>query len=293
MDTLGGSYHFVSDVALPGIWLPNRQILRKPWWLPGRPLSRDEREARDAVMPAAFVAERAKGTGTAAASYNVTVASITTGNHLIILVVVGIPASGSCAVTSVTDNAAGGSNTYTVDVGTPSVQITSVEGCYICSGWIDPGKGAPTQLTINISVTATIAWKVEEFSGLNSTGWFDTGQVAAGQTTTAQTSPSATPARSGELAVGGFVVARIESAWTVGAIGSQTSVQAGTTRNANPDLAFEYVLSCDAGSQTAAGTWATAPATTASSKDLIAFYEPPPKSLVGLANRAQRRFARR
>lgn len=289
MDANGDRHDFVTAIAVP--YRPSlfdQFRARVGSWL--------DEQLKDLVTPTAgFVAERAKGADAGAATTrNISVTGVSTGNHLILWIHIGIPVSGTRNVSSITDNAAGGSNTYNIDNSQASSATGSQVGHCLASAYIDPAKGAPTTITVN-STNVALGWKVEEFSGLATTAWFDTTNIGAGAATTGQTSGSATPAGAGELSIGIFSAALAETSWTVGNIGGVGSTQAGTTRNASPDLAFEYVLNGVSGAQTAAGTWASAPTIAAGSRAGIAFYKPipPPVSLVFIAGRALRRFARR
>lgn len=220
-------------------------------------------------MAAAFVAERGKGVTASGTAPTISVTGITAGNHLIILLGIPVPGTGTNSITSVTDDVG---NTYTIDLLVTATATGSASGMALVSGYC---ASAPSTLTINQASGATTSYKIEEFSGLATSNWFDTGNHGAGTTTTGQTSPSATPAAAGELAVGVFTVSRAETTFTSGNIGGIASTQAGTPRNASVDLGFEYVLSCASGLQTSAGTWASAPITIASCSDCIAFYKLP------------------
>lgn len=228
-------------------------------------------------MAVAFVAERAKG-GTTSATPAISVSGISTGNHVIILVCIATPASGTRSVSSVADDKG---NTYQIDLQTASAAGGTI-GIAVISAWIDPAKGAPATITLTMSASATVGYKVEEFSGLASTSWLDNAASGACTATTAQTTPSVTPAASGELAVAGGASVAAQASLTTGNIGGSASTQAGTSRNAASDVGFEYLLSCNSGAQTGAWTWATAPVSTNAGRNALVFYKaiPPvtPKS---------------
>lgn len=217
-------------------------------------------------MALAFVAERAKGTNAAGTTQNISV-SPTQGNSLVLWLVFGPPGTGTANVSSITDNATP-ANTWTVD----STKASSASGATTGGAWCSCANVAnvPTQITVTMSASVTVVYKVEEFSGGPIT--FDAGNVAQGTATAAETTGSVTPAGAGELAVAGFATSgTAESSFTVGG----SYLQAGTTRNAAPDIAFEYLLSGSSGAQTASGTWATAPALAAQTVNGLAFYKPP------------------
>ena len=156
-------------------------------------------------MAIAFVAERYKNAAAVQPGNGVTntlgVSGISVGNHLIILVSLRGGAAGAVITpVSASDNAG---NTYTLDVSLPSTSSTM--GVALLSAHMG---AAPTQVTLtfnNAGASAvTCAFKVEEFSGLASTGYFDVGASSTPAATFTPTWPTITPAAAGELIFAGL-----------------------------------------------------------------------------------------
>jgi len=217
----------------------------------------------------AFVAERYKNAAAVQPGNGVTntlgVSGISVGNHLIILVSLRGGAAGAVITpVSASDNAG---NTYTLDVSLPSTSSTM--GVALLSAHMG---AAPTQVTLtfnNAGASAvTCAFKVEEFSGLASTGYFDVGASSTPAATLTPTWPTITPAAAGELIFAGLAGGgNAQSSFTPGG----SYVQAGTPRNAAPEIIGQYLLSCPSGAQNATGTCAT----TTSPALAIGAYKPP------------------
>lgn len=112
-------------------------------------------------------------TGTSASVHTVSIsAAPSTGNHLILFFVI----AGGRTMTGVTDNAG---NTWQVD---KTLSNTTNHGLAIASAYL---TAVPTSLSATFSSTGVAAAVCHEFSGLDTTAWFDQQNgTAAGNTTT-------------------------------------------------------------------------------------------------------------
>jgi hypothetical protein len=223
-------------------------------------------------MAAAFVQENYEAAPASAATISITGAGYVapaTGHHVIIVVLNGTVSAGG-GVSSCADDVG---NTYNVDANTNS--SGTVTGAAILSGYIDPANGAPGTITVTMSKAMTTGVRVEEWSGLPTTAFFDKATIAAGTATTGQTSASVTPIGAGELAIMAAIEQGTVTTWATGNIGTQASSDCGPVQGGGASrlIGCEYVLACDAGAQTGAGTWASAPGSANNTKNILAFYK--------------------
>lgn len=189
------------------------------------------------------------GSATAACNGLTSVAitySPTAGNQVILVVQGGN--QGGAAVSSVTDNATGGSSTYNSDLSDTS------NGYYITGILSTPNvKSGVTTVTVNLGASSTGGSIVLfEFSGGNTSGWFD--KASGGGTftnSTTATTPALTPAGSGELSVGAF--ANDSGNFSFTGSSGWTAVNKGDTTNGE-GWAGAYNTSIGTGSTTASCT---------------------------------------
>jgi hypothetical protein len=195
-------------------------------------------------MPAAYVAERAKGgsvvtTGTAK-SFPISVTGITPGNLIFVALSFVTNQWGNLNVSDNQGNSYG-----------------TVGGAGGTAGYIVPfvaqiGAVAPTTITVTLDVTAspnlTVAYKVLEFTGVTSSR-DSAPQFGGGATGTNVTIPSMAPAVATDLYIG-FINSSVAQLPPSGITTGFTF--AGTPRNAAPDLCAFYKIG--AGTPTGAVT---------------------------------------
>jgi hypothetical protein len=124
----------------------------------------------------------------------------TAGDGLLIFVM----DNGTATVNTPTDNAAGGSSTYTSLF---SGACNPPTGAYNCGLWIACNVKAFTTITANFSVADVGAMMVAEYTGQSTTACNDVVSTAATGTGTAMTAgTTATTAQAAELVAGAFLI---------------------------------------------------------------------------------------
>jgi hypothetical protein len=182
----------VSELALPGLWLPTRpgivvpklEIGKRRWWW----------RAKDVVVPAVAL-DKALGTGNAAASGTCTMSTaLTITSGAIVVIAIGAFRSGSLTNLAMS----GGGLTWATDqfVGSGNIKIA------ICSAKVPAGLVSSTTLTATPTPAGNCDWIIGggSFLGIDTTGTIFTGANGAGATGTAHTSGSIT-ANAGDLLV--------------------------------------------------------------------------------------------
>ena len=153
---------------------------------------------------------------------NITVPATTAGNLIVVCVMAG---NGNNRVTSVTDNATGGSNTYVQCTGARSAVTTGINGnrrfsdIWYCEG---AARGGATTITVNFNNnTANFPSGVGvlEYSGALSTGAFLTAGANSGSANPA-VCPSLSVSTDGDVLVtcitlAGGSVTSVASPWTL------------------------------------------------------------------------------
>lgn len=212
-------------------------------------------------MAIAFVAQRLSEHHASSSSWTTSSFTAgTTGNLLV--AVIALNAAGASSVSSITDNGTG--SAWQLDVNTAAVSGVN-DGLCVASTTI--GSGAPTTLTINLTVAVASAYKIAEFSGVATAAWLDVAGTSKAQAAnTTATTNTLTPAVAGELIIGGFAVSAAQSGFTAGA---NYSTFGTPTNTANPDVCAEYNLNGTT-SETNGGTYA-ANASTAGRGVLVAY----------------------
>ena len=181
-----------------------------------------------------------------------TISGLTLNNFLIVGIHLGPPNVGTVSVGSISD-AQG--NPWGVDASNGATATGSGQGIALCSTLLQTlSSGTITSVTIHLSGQTTLAYKFEEFSGLDPNNWDDTGSAGRTNASTSVATNSIAPLASGELVVAVFGPPRDEALFTPG--GSYP--QAGAPRGATPEICFEYLIAAPAGTQNATGTLAAA-----------------------------------
>ena len=214
----------MSELALPGLWLPpRRQVLRKPWWLPGRPLARRERDAADVLAPAiGFDAELGTNTGAGVSSLGVSVGtdktSILTDAFLYIA-----RCNHGVTLNSVSDSEGNG---WTVLGNKDDGASHNIAVALMTTNSF--GLSLGDNVSGVFSTTATILAEVCCFSGFTHNGQaLDQASPAASGTSTAPASANVTTLHANEVALGIIPYA-----------GSATTFAAGTGFTKMPASSF-------------------------------------------------------
>lgn len=203
-------------------------------------------------MAYSFVAERHSARHAAGTSYTVSITAGTTGNLLICMLAI-TAGTGARSLSSLTDNGTG--SAWQTDVS--HAASSTLNGVYLVSTKI--GSGAPTQITINFSGSVSSALKVIELSGNATSSWFDVGNNAAQAAGTTASTPSISPAASGELIVAAYATNTAQTSFTADSNYTAEGTPPGT---GNCEICAQYRLSGTT-SENPTGTYASAVTTAA------------------------------
>lgn len=158
------------------------------------------------------------------------------------------------AVTSIVDNASGGTNSYTL-LGSKDVSNASNDRAVIWLYWAKVVRTiAALTVTVTTTVTTGISLSIAEFAGIIASSPIDGTAVTGAATSTAVSSGALTPGGANRLFIGVMGYDGSSASVTLTTTGGWATLQITDVNDTNQALATAYLIATDSAAKTAAWT---------------------------------------